>query len=244
MMMVLSPAKQGFVGIETPCIVLQARMGSTRFPGKMLTDISGRTLLERVMRRLEAAWDGPRLLATSDADRDSAMADFARSRGWLVFRGSERDVLGRFAAAVRQHGLERVIRVCGDNPLIEPACVRAVAQALDDHDVVSARGWPLGAAVEGASGRALLDADAEAVEPYDREHVMPWLYRNAGRYRAVTIAATEPLALAAEGSGHDFSSIRLTTDTAEDVALFRSLFAALGDDPSLGDVLRFLRDAR
>jgi spore coat polysaccharide biosynthesis protein SpsF (cytidylyltransferase family) len=238
-----------------PCLVLQARMGSTRFPGKMLADIAGRTLLERVMRRLEAAWDGPKLLATSDADRDAPIAEFARARGWLVFRGSELDVLGRFAAAVRHHGIARVIRVCGDNPLIDPACVRGVAEALRDHDIVSARGWPLGTAVEGASDRAILAADAEAVEAYDREHVMPWLYRNAARFRAITIEASRTLPASRTPSASRTAPApqprqtpssapdRLTADTAEDIALFRRIFSALGDDPDLGDVIRFLSPA-
>lgn len=213
-------------------LVLQARVGSSRFPGKALADIGGRTLQERVMLRLEAIHAGTRVLAIPDTRADDPLEEIGRRRGWKVFRGSESDVLGRFAGAVRTFDLERVIRATADNPLVDAAAVSGVAAALESHACVGTRGFAHGTAVEGASGAALLSAAEDATDPYEREHVMPHLYRHPEKYRGCFVDAP-----ADAPTAYSF-----TVDTAEDVERTRAVFTALGDMPNLAEVARFLAD--
>lgn len=211
-------------------LILQARMGSQRYPGKMMEDIAGRPLLERVLRRLEAAWSGVKVLAIPADDRDEPLRLLAEHRGWQVQRGSETDVLGRFVAALRALRPRAFLRICGDSPLTDPEPVGRVARALATAEVARSVGYPLGMGLEGATAAALFEADARATDPYDREHVMPWLYREAaaGRKRLATVATDRHPA-----------TRRLTVDTAEDVAFFRRLFADLGDEPTTAAVLAY-----
>lgn len=211
-------------------VVLQARMGSKRYPGKMMTEIAGRPFLERVLMRVEAGWPGERVLAIPESPANDPMAALGAARGWRVHRGSDEDVLGRFASVVRVLAPRAVIRICGDSPLTEPEAVARVAEALTRVDCARVAGYPQGIGAEGATAAALLEADRMATEPYDREHVMPWIYReaDAGRLRR-EILATDRFP----------ATRRLTVDTAEDVAFFRDLFAALGDAPTITSVLSY-----
>ncbi len=205
-------------------------MGSTRYPGKALADISGRSLLERVMMRLERFFPGPKVMAIPDLDRDDALVPVADSRGWLVFRGSESDVLGRYVGALQMCGAGAVVRATADNPLTHPAALSGVVSALENGaDCVGTSGFPPGASVEGASAGALLAAGEEATEPYDREHVMPYLYRHPERFRTNFVPAPAfPV------------TPRVTVDTPEDIERVRRVFGTLGDDPDFDDVTRFL----
>ena len=210
-------------------------MGSTRYPGKMMEDIAGRPFLERVLLRAEAAWagipgGGEKILAIPEKKENDPMKVMAEARGWRVHRGSEEDVLGRFASALRAFQPRAFIRICGDCPLTEPETVHRVTKALESADVALTVGYPQGFGAEGATTRALLEADREATEPYDREHVMPWIYRQAesGRFRLETPSTDR----------HPWTR-RLTVDTAEDVAFFRGLFAALGDNPTTEEIFAF-----
>jgi spore coat polysaccharide biosynthesis protein SpsF (cytidylyltransferase family) len=211
-------------------LILQARMGSKRYPGKMMEEIAGRPFLDRVLSRLEAAWNGIKVLAIPENDRDEPMRCLAERRGWLVHRGSEEDVLGRFASVLRALKPRAFLRICGDSPLTDPEPIRRLVEALATADAARCSGYPWGMSGEGATTEALLEADACATEPHDREHVMPWLYREAeaGRKR-LTVVATDRYP----------ATRRLTVDTAEDVAFFRRLFTDLGDDPTTDAVLAY-----
>jgi spore coat polysaccharide biosynthesis protein SpsF len=102
--------------------IIQARMGSSRFPGKMLARLGGLPLLEWVVRRLlHATTLAQVVLATSDGAGDDALAELAAGLGVAVFRGSEADVLGRFLGAASMTGADNVVRVCADNPFVDPS---------------------------------------------------------------------------------------------------------------------------
>ncbi len=204
-------------------------MGSTRRPGKALAEVTGKSHMERVLDRLERIFDGPRVMAIPDLERDDVLEAMGRRRGWDVFRGSEPDVLGRFAGAARRFGITKLVRICGDNPLVDGRAVAGIVEALRTHASARTQGYPLGAGAEGCTAEALLAADAEAVEPHDREHVMPFIYRHVERFPFALVSAP-PLS----------SQPRLTVDTEEDLDRFRRIFAALGDDPALEDVIAFL----
>jgi spore coat polysaccharide biosynthesis protein SpsF len=204
-------------------VVTQARTGSTRLPGKVLIEAAGRTMLDHHLDRLIAAGLDV-YVATTDSADDDRVADLAQRRGIAVFRGSEEDVLSRFAGCVRAHDLDVVVRVTSDCPLIDGGVVAdgvtRFLQLREQHgeDVYLSntleRTYPRGFDFEVVAGSALLRADREATAGRDREHVTPWLY--AGPHRMPHIVQVR--------RSVDRSSYRVTLDTVEDLELIRRLF--------------------
>jgi len=203
----------------TSAIVLQARMGSTRLPGKVLALLGGRTVLAHCIERLRVRSALPIIVATTTQAEDDVVAREATRLAAGVVRGPADDVLGRYAMAVRMYGLEDLVRATADNPAVDlDAAQRTLAllhRAGVDH--VVERGLPVGAAVEAVSAKALLLADEVATEPYDREHVTP-LIRRDPRFRA--LVAIAPGRVRAP-------KLRLTIDTPEDLDFVRRVFAAV-----------------
>lgn len=205
-------------------------MGSSRYPGKMVEDIAGKTLLERVLMRLERAAGGPQILAIPDTDDNLPLKKIARERDWKVFRGSETDVLARYAGVVRFLGLKTFVRATGDNPLVDFDVVRRIAAAVPIVSCAKCTGYPKGGAVSSATAKALLIADKEARDPYDREHVMPFIFRDPERFPVEILHPPAELR----------SDCRLTVDTAEDIERTRDIFREFGDWPDLPEVIRYL----
>lgn len=224
---------QNISSVKKVSLILQLRMGSTRRPGKSMADICGKPLAERVMMRLEKIFSGTKIAALPDHPRDDVLADFAESRGWKVFRGSESDVLSRFAGAAKKFPSEKFIRICGDNPLVDPEAVNGVIKTLENYKSCMTKNYPLGTGAEGALCEALFEADNEADEAYDREHVMPYIYKNPERF-ALKYFYARPLT----------SQPRLTVDTENDLNLFREIFSEFGDYPLLEDVIRFIENKK
>ena len=208
-------------------IVLQARFGSARLPGKALAVIGRYSLLEHCLRRMVAAGVAPVILATTTRDEDTPLAELARGCGAHAFRGSEHDVLGRFVAAADHFGLRTVIRATGDNPAVDvqgPGRVLALLESLDGEYAVES-GLPYGAAVEALDVEALRRAAAVASDPVDREHVRTYVTDNPARFRLVEAPAPAPLRR---------PDLRFTVDTRVDLDYIRTLFARTGqDEPSL-----------
>ena len=208
-------------------ILLQARLASTRLPGKALELIEGRPLLEHCLRRLERAGVARVVLATTWLDEDSVLCDLATRLGIAVYRGSETDVLGRMAGAARAFDLDPVIRATGDNPAVDIDAAGRVLSALNGlhADYVCEDGLPHGAAVEAVTRDALLRAAREARDPDDREHVTTWVKRRSDLWNLAFPAAPVPLRR---------PDLRLTVDTPADLAYVRALFARAGaEQPSL-----------
>jgi len=210
-------------------LILQARMGSTRRPGKSMADINGKPFMERVMFRLEKIFDGIKIMALPDSNRDDVLEALGKKRGWKIFRGSEEDVLERFAGTVKKFNVKKFIRICGDDPLVDSRAICGAAEALRSHKSCRTRNFPLGTGAEGAHSDILLTASAEAVDKSDREHVMPYIYRYPRRFDFLYVDAP-----------FFESQPRLTADTEEDLEQFRKIFSALGDFPSLESVISFL----
>ncbi len=187
------------------------------------------------MRALARVGPGVRALLTEPAS-ESAFAGLAREEGFELFIGSEEDVLDRFCRAAARFGVQRVVRATGDNPLVSPAQVRSL---LELHQ---ARGWqlshylgpPLGTGVEVVEASALAEAGEKATDPYEREHVTPYLYRHPERFRV-----GEPPCPAA----WHMPEARLTLDTAADYELLRKLFEELyrGEPLETEELVRWLR---
>ena len=217
--------------------VVQARMSSSRLPGKVAADIGGRPMLARQLERLARCWRIDRLVvATSTEPDDDAVAHIAAEAGLGVHRGPLADVLARFAGAANAFGpADHVVRLTADCPLADPAIIDAcIALHLklraDYTSNAIARTFPDGLDVEVMTGATLAAAAAEASDPMDCEHVTRFIYRRPSRF--VMGALTQEL---------DQSAMRWTVDTADDLAMVRAVFAALPAGFTSADVLAFLR---
>ncbi len=229
-----------------PGIVVQARVGSTRLPGKVLLRTQGDTLLGHLLRRLQRCGSVSVLVvATTEKPEDGAVVDEARGHGAATFRGSENDVLSRYLGAARALCLDPVVRITSDCPIADPAVVdRALERyaALRDSpapvDLVTngrpgARTYPRGLDVEVVRLGALEEADARmGPEAEEREHVTQYLYRHPESFRYDDLKL--PL---------DLSFLRFTVDTREDFELVREIYDELfpvRPDFDLHDVLALL----
>ena len=211
----------------TVCVV-QARMGSTRLPGKVLAELGGRSVLALLLARLGTAGLGPAVVATSHLERDDILAAEAARLGAVVVRGPEDDVLSRFAATLERVPADRVVRLTADCPLLDPQLVLAAlalhrTSGADYTSNTLERTFPDGLDVEVIEADALMEAAVEATDPFEREHVTPFLYRRPDRYR---LASLETPALL----GHE----RWTLDTPEDLDQLRTIVAGLADPVRAG----------
>jgi spore coat polysaccharide biosynthesis protein SpsF len=165
--------------------LVQARMGSTRLPGKILMDLGGRPLLAQLLTRLRRARRVDEVVvATSDLERDDPVAALAEAEGVRAVRGDERDVLARMLLAARTARADAVVRVTADCPLIDPGVVDRVVGALVDHpdgcDYASNilhRTYPRGLDTEALWADALARIARLARSPEAREHVSWFAYR-------------------------------------------------------------------
>ena len=206
-------------------IVSQARMTSTRLPGKVLRVAGGQPLLAWHVVRLRQAGAPVYLAITTNAE-DDPLADFATRAGLPFVRGSETDVLARYQQCAAAFDLDVVVRVTSDCPLIAPelvagglAAYRAAADpGLYASNAAPQRSYPRGFDYEIFSRTLLEDACAHATRPGDREHVTPYLHQNrSGQVRFLNLARTT-----------DASQYRLTVDTPEDFELIRILLDDYG----------------
>jgi spore coat polysaccharide biosynthesis protein SpsF len=212
-------------------IILQARLGSSRLQRKALAAIQGQTILEHCLRRLMFAGVAPVVLATTDRPEDQALAAVAQHLGASVFRGDADDVLGRFVAAAEAFDFDHVVRATGDNPGVDIQAPGRLLGALrlGEADYVYEQGLPYGGAVEAVTRDALVRAAREATRPDDREHVTTYVRRNTHLFYVVQLAAPAPLRR---------PDVRVTVDTAEDLAHVRTLFERTGHDlPSLRQLI-------
>ena len=216
-------------------IIVQARMSSTRLPGKVLLPLGGEPMLARLIERLRRAQRGDAIvIATTTNSGDDAIADLCGRLGVICHRGSEHDVLARYADAARAVHATVVVRITSDCPLIDPALIDEAIARFEQGDVDYVSNmlpptWPYGMAVEVFSAQALAEAHAEATQPAEREHVTPFLYVHPERFRLHNLA-----------SPTDLSGQRWTVDTLEDYELVKRLFDAVHPshpDFTLADLL-------
>jgi spore coat polysaccharide biosynthesis protein SpsF len=205
-----------------PVILVQARMGSTRLPGKVMLPLAGVPMVQRLLERLSSLKSNvPVILAIPDKPADFVLVPVAQRLGVRVFSGSEEDVLDRFASAVAHDQVDAIVRLTADCPLIDPAMVD---RALDlfyhlQVDYLSNtlhRTYPRGFDIEIVSRAAFMSAAREAKELRDREHVTPFILEHPERFTCACFIAKD-----------DLSSWRLTVDTKDDVALVERVLSEL-----------------
>lgn len=203
--------------------IIQARMGSTRLPGKALQQIAGQPMLQHVWERAGRATRLDQVLvATSTADQDDAIADYCAWNGIVCFRGSENDVLDRYYHAARFASADTVVRLTADCPLLDPTVIDTVLAAFrrgtfDYISNVDPPTYPDGLDTEVFTFEALERAWLTASLPSEREHVTPFLRAAAHGFRTGNVFS--PI---------DLSHLRWTVDESADLTFVRNVFHALG----------------
>lgn len=222
--------------------IVQARMESSRLPGKVLADIQGEPMLLHVVRRVQRAKTvDETVVATTTSEKDDPVEALCLSEGLACFRGDPVDVLDRVHAAAAEHDADVVVRITGDCPVIDPEVIDQTVHAFLDSEppvdlalnrFVDDRTFPIGLDTEVCSFAALDAAWKKADQPYQREHVMPYLYDPPGRFRVLHVRNDE-----------DLGGYRWTVDTPEDLAFIRAVFSHFAPDVTFGwrDILALVR---
>ena len=241
--------------------IIQARMGSTRLPGKVLADLGGRSMLARVCSRVaRAATVDQVVVATPREPQDQPIVDECRRLAVACFRGSEQDVLDRYYHAAEAYRAGAVVRVTADCPLIDPEVIDRVVEAYKkrghstfcDTGIRSAgaarpqkvecplfsyasntlqRTWPRGLDTEVFGVEALARAWHEAAQPHQRVHVTPYIYEHPELFQLASVTGPE-----------DFGNRRWTVDWPEDLQFVRAVYERLEDNTTFSwrDVQRLL----
>lgn len=205
--------------------IVQARMGSLRLPNKVMKRIAGKPMIEVLLARLGRSTEIDEIIvATSDHHINQPLVDHVIGLGYGCFRGNETDVLDRYWKAAKQSGADIVVRITGDCPLVDPELVDEAildfrASNVDYLSNASPPTYPDGLDIEVFSIEALERAALETTDPYDREHVTPYM-RASGTFRQRALQ-----------NEYDLSSSRWTVDEATDFEVVSEIFARFA--PSL-----------
>lgn len=222
--------------------IIQARMSSSRLPGKVLLDLAGQPMLVRVIERVRRAKTVDAVaVATTTDPADDPIEALCLERGYLVYRGSMFDVLDRFYGAARQFHAQIIVRVTADCPVIDPDIIDHTVNTFltSGADFVAnrlpppwKRTWPIGLDTEVCSFGGLERAWKEAVLPFEREHVMPFFYDVEGRFK-ILVTDHDP----------DYGDQRWTVDTPEDMVLLNRIFEHFGGQDTFSwlDVLKLVQ---
>ncbi len=222
--------------------LIQARMSSSRFPGKVLSDLGGKPMILSMLDRVGHAQSlSNYIVVTSNSPSDDPLASVLSDVGQPVFRGSLGDVLDRFKKASDVYPADNYVRLTGDCPLIDPAMIDRVVDLLNSSGAdyasnIEPATFADGMDVEAFSRRVLVRAHHEASAEHDREHVTLWMRSETAALKRANIASF------VDGSG-----LRLTVDYPDDLEDVRSVVSALGNDPQQSDyyaILRYLDSRR
>ena len=209
--------------------IIQARMGSTRLPGKVLLDIAGRSMLARVVRRARRAeLLSEVVVATGESPADDPIVAECHRQAVPCFRGSDDDVLGRYHGAALAHEADAVVRITSDCPLIDPGVIdRVVHEFLEREPDYAAnildRTWPRGLDIEIMTAPTLDRTFHEAHLPHERIHVTPYIYGHPERFDLLSVTQPE-----------DLSDGRWTVDSPDDMEFIRAVYDRFDGDDRTG----------
>ena len=210
--------------------IIQARMGSTRLPGKVLKDLGGETVLARVVKRTRrATLLDEVVVATSILPADDAIARECEALLVACFRGEELDVLDRYYRAAQKFAGDVIVRITSDCPLIDPELIdAAIRSSLDQKADYASNSlvcsYPRGLDVEVFTADALGRAWAAAKGEYQRSHVTPYFYENPELFNVISITGK---------ADHSNYRYRWTVDTPEDLELIRAVYKHFGNRDSV-----------
>ena len=215
------------------CIV-QARMGSSRLPGKTLLKIDDKkTVLEFGINQLTSSNLLDKIIvATTNLKSDDVIENFVKNMNVDVFRGKSNDVLDRYFQCAKHFSIDTIVRITGDNPLVDPTIIDNLIQkfTLNSYDYLSnahVRTFPYGTEVEIFSFESLEQAWKNAILPSEREHVTPYFYNNSNLFNIHN-----------EKQSNDISNLRWTVDREDDLFLVKSIVSKIIKRPILlGDIL-------
>ena len=215
-----SPSQQKIAAI------VQARTGSTRLPGKIFKNISGKPMLQHVVERLSfSKLTDQFIIATTTLPEDNAVEEFCIKNNYTYHRGSMSDVLSRYYDTATKFNADIIVRITSDCPLIDPGLIDLMLNVffaanklgrLDYLSNVIKRTFPRGLDAEIFSFAALEKANKEAKENFEREHVTPYIYQHPKEFTIENFINEK-----------DYSSHRWTVDTEEDLELIRIIYSEL-----------------
>ncbi|MGL1862874.1 MAG: NTP transferase domain-containing protein [Pseudodesulfovibrio sp.] len=203
-------------------ILVQARMSSSRFPGKVLHPICGKPLLQYLLESLGRCNSIKTLaVATSVEESDDAIADYCAANNVPCFRGPLDDVVARFLGAAEDQQLEAFVRICGDSPLLDYRLVDLAVRLFEKSDAdlvtnVLVRSFPKGQSVEVVRRAALKRAHADVMTAEQKEHVTKVFYDDPAAY---TIQSFE--------SGEEWGELQLSVDTVEEMGRFDNVVSRM-----------------
>jgi spore coat polysaccharide biosynthesis protein SpsF len=238
--------------------IIQGRMSSSRLPGKILADIAGQPMLQRVfIRTSRAASVSQTIFATTTDSSDDPVAEYCEFSGIPFTRGSQFDVLERYFQAAKGAKADVVVRITADCPVIDPELIDNVVNTLleEEYGFVCnrlpppwSRTYPIGLDVEACTFKVLEKAWKEAKEPQHREHAMPYIYEGV-QLSAMSRQLSEGLAqrgfrIALLNHTSDFGDYRWTVDTPEDLEFMRQVYSHFDgrDDFTWKEVLDLVHD--
>lgn len=198
--------------------LVQARMGSTRLPNKVMKSIGGIPMIELLLTRLARSKEVDQIIvATSVDERNLPLLAHVRKLGYNCEQGSENDVLDRYVKTAKKYQADVVVRITGDCPLVDPELVdeairRFKAADVDYFSNIAPPTYPDGLDIEVCTFNALEQASQETSDPYDREHVTPYL-RKSGKFKTDSMQHSQ-----------DLSALRWTVDELADFAVIEKVF--------------------
>lgn len=215
--------------------IIQARMGSSRLPGKILKDLCGKPALYRMLERVrQSKYIDEIVIATSDETCDDQLVEICHSWGVSTFRGSNSDVLSRYWGAAQVYPSDICVRLTSDCPVIDPAVIDEIIEYFLEHDyryVSGSEKLPNGIGAEVFTRELLEEAAVNSTEGYEREHVTPYMY-----WKQDSVGYC-PLS-------EDLSMYRITLDTTEDYEVISNIYEALykpGNTYTMEDIICYLK---
>lgn len=222
--------------------IIQARMGSTRFPEKIFADLAGKPLIWHVVDRLKyCILIDKMLIATTTDQNDNRLAEWAEKESLLIYRGSEDDVLNRYfmaAKSIRLTENDIIIRITADDPFKEPSLIDKVIEVVENGEADFACNnnpptFPEGLDCEVFTMSVLETAEKQSTDLYEREHVTQYMYRHPEQFKSKNIAQKD-----------DLSYLRFTIDTPTDYQMVQTVYNHLYKDDKifvLNDILELFK---
>lgn len=217
------------------CAIIQARMGSTRLPGKVLKTLCGKSVLENIIDNLlKSKYVKNVIVATTDTSQDDSIEIEISKTKATIFRGNELDVLDRYYNASKINKVKNIIRITGDNPIIDYRLLDECIEKFYSNkiDYLRTEKFPLGMGFEIFTFEALEKAYFNAKKGYEREHVTPHLYDLNNKFKIFLYK-----------NKNDYSKYRVTLDTQEDFQVIKAIYEDLFNKKGyflLTDVVEFL----